>query len=145
VNLINASLLAEQRGINLVERKMPHADDPYETLLKVSATSGDQHWSVSGTIVQKEPHIVAINNLRIDLPAAGNIVLTSHQDRPGIIGRVGTLFGQYDINISFMHVGRRGPRTEAIMALGTDEVAQSDILAQIAEWDDINWLRVVTL
>lgn len=145
VNLVNASLLAERRGMNLIERKMHHVDSPYDTMLTVTATSGAQAWSVSGSVVQNEPHIVGINGLWIDLPALGNILLTSHQDRPGIIGRVGTILGQNDINISFMHVGRRGPRTESIMALGIDEVASLPILEQIESWPDINWLRSITL
>ena len=58
---------------------------------------------------------------------------------------MGTLLGINDVNISFMHVGRRGPRTEAIMALGTDEHVTAEILAQIDAWDDINWLRAIAL
>lgn len=145
VNLVNAQLLAERRGLNLIERKVHQDDNPYDTMLTVSATSGVESWSISGSVVQGVPHIVGINGLWIDLPAIGNILLTSHQDRPGIIGRVGTMLGQNDINISFMHVGRRGPRTESIMALGIDEVASKSILEQIETWEDINWLRSITL
>ena len=68
-----------------------------------------------------------------------------HEHVPGIIGRVGTILGQNDINISFMHVGRRGPRTESIMALGIDEVAPEPLRQQISSWEDINWLRSITL
>ena len=124
---------------------MHHDNSPYDTMLTVTATSGDESWSISGAIVQGVPHIVGINGLWIDLPAIGNILLTSHQDRPGIIGRVGTILGQNDINISFMHVGRRGPRTESIMALGIDEVAPEPLRQQISSWEDINWLRSITL
>jgi hypothetical protein len=73
------------------------------------------------------------------------MLLTSHQDRPGIIGRVGTALGQADINISYMHVGRRAPRAEAIMVLGLDEAMPPELLAAISAWDEMLWLRAVTL
>jgi hypothetical protein len=62
-----------------------------------------------------------------------------------MIGRVGTLLGNADVNISFMHVGRRAPRTEAIMALGTDEPTTPELQAQIGAVDDIYWLKAITL
>ena len=145
VNLVNANLMAERRGMRLIERKKHEHDLPYENVLTLRCTLGKQRWSVRGAVLQGEAHIVAINELWVDFPAAGNLLLTSHQDRPGIIGRVGTLLGQNDINISFMHVGRRGPRTDAIMALGTDELVPPALLEQIARWPDIIWLRAITL
>jgi len=101
--------------------------------------------TVRGAVLQGEPYIIGINDLLVDFPASGHLLLTSHRDRPGIIGRVGTLLGQSDINISFMHVGRRGPRTDAIMVLGTDEITPPAITEQLASVADITWLRVVTL
>ncbi len=145
VNLVNALSLAERRGLNLVERKTHQEQERYENLLTVQATSDHTRWTVRGAVLNGEPHIVDINDLWIDFPASGNIVLTSHQDKPGIVGYVGTLLGQADINISFMHVGRRGPRTEAIMALGTDEAPSDEILAQINTWDHLNWMKFVQL
>lgn len=145
VNLVNANLMAERRGMRLTERKKHDHDMPYENVLTLRCTLGAQRWSVRGAVLQGEAHIVAINDLWVDFPASGNLLLTSHQDRPGIIGRVGTLLGQNDINISFMHVGRRGPRTDAIMALGTDELAPAALLEEIARLPDIIWLRAITL
>lgn len=145
VNLINANLMAERRGMRLIERKQHEHDNPYDNLLTLRATLGSNRWSVRGTVVRGAPEIVAVNELWVDFPAEGNILLTSHQDRPGVVGRVGTLLGKNDINISFMHVGRRGPRTESIMAIGTDEVIPNEILSLIGSWEDINWLREIVL
>jgi D-3-phosphoglycerate dehydrogenase len=145
VNLVNATLMAERRGMKLMERRTREHNAPYDNMLTLSATLGTQRWTVSGAVIQNQPYIVSINDLWVDFPAEGYILLTSHQDRPGIVGRVGTLLGTNDVNISFMHVGRRGPRTEAIMALGTDELVTADIRAQIDAWEDINWLRAIAL
>jgi D-3-phosphoglycerate dehydrogenase len=145
VNLVNAKLVAERRGLNLIEIRRHQADGPYEDTLTLSAQSADQQWNVRGTVIQGEPHIVAINDLWVDIVAAGHLLLTGHQDRPGIIGRVGTALGQADINISFMHVGRRAPRTQAIMVLGTDEPAPPELVALFQGWEEIVWLRAITL
>jgi D-3-phosphoglycerate dehydrogenase len=145
VNLVNANLMAERRGMNLIERKKHEHDAPYENMLTLRGAIGAERWTVRGAILLNEPHIVAVNELWVDFPAMGHILLTSHQDRPGIIGRVGTLLGKNDINISFMHVGRRGPRTNAIMALGTDEMTPPELVAEMSTWADIIWLKAITL
>ncbi len=145
VNLVNAALLAERRGMNLIERKKHQHTHAYDNLLTLRATSAAQRWSVRGAVLQGEPHIVGINELWVDFPASGHVLLAMHHDRPGMIGRVGTLLGNADVNISFMHVGRRAPRTEAIMALGTDEPTTPDLQAQIGAVSDIYWLKAITL
>ena len=76
---------------------------------------------------------------------AGHVLLALHNDRPGIIGAVGTLLGNADVNISFMHVGRRAPRSEAIMALGTDEATTPQLQASISAMPHIQWLKAITL
>jgi L-serine deaminase len=100
---------------------------------------------VRGAIFQDAPHIVAIDDLWVDFPAAGHVLLALHHDRPGIIGAVGTLLGNADVNISFMHVGRRSPRSEAIMALGTDEATPSELQARIGALPHIQWLKAIQL
>jgi D-3-phosphoglycerate dehydrogenase len=145
VNLVNAALLAERRGMNLIERKKHQTEYAYENLLTLRATSGARRWTVRGAIMQGIPHIVGINELWVDFPAQGHVLLAMHQDRPGMIGKVGTLLGSHDVNISFMHVGRRAPRSEAIMALGTDEPTSPELQATISAMDDIYWLKAITL
>ncbi len=145
VNLVNAALLAERRGMNLIERKKHQHTYAYDNLLTLRATSAAQRWTVRGAVLRGEPHIVGINELWVDFPATGHVLLAMHHDRPGMIGRVGTLLGNADVNISFMHVGRRAPRTEAIMALGTDEPTTPDLQAQIGAVADIYWLKAITL
>ena len=144
VNLVNAELMARQRGIEVVQRKLPE-HDRYESMLTLRLTSARGTNSVVGTILLDEPTFVAINDLWVEFPATGNLLLTSHTDRPGIIGKVGTLLGHSDVNISFMHVGRRTPRGEAIMVLGTDEPAPALVLRKLAEIQDIRWLKAVEL
>jgi D-3-phosphoglycerate dehydrogenase len=143
INLVNAALVAERRGMKLIEVKQHQHEAPYETMLTVSAQSNEQ-WAVSGAIVRGEPYIVAINEQWVDFLAEGHVLLTSHRDRPGIVGRVGTMLGENDVNISFMHVGRHAPRTDAIMVLGTDEPVPTALATELEHWEYINWLRTVS-
>ncbi len=143
INLVNASLVAERRGIKLVEVKQHQHEAPYETMLTVSAQSGEQ-WTIKGAVIRGEPNIVAINEMWVDFPAEGHVLITSHRDRPGIVGRVGTLLGERDVNISFMHVGRHAPRTDAIMVLGTDEQVPAALADELNGWEHINWLRTAS-
>ncbi|MCB0138884.1 MAG: phosphoglycerate dehydrogenase [Caldilineaceae bacterium] len=145
INLVNAGLVAEQRGMTLIERKKHEHDLRYDTMLTIRAKTGSQAYTVRGAMLQDEPHIVAIDDLWVDFPASGHLVISLHQDRPGIIGGVGTILGQSDVNISFMHVGRHAPRTTAVMVLGTDEVVPDSLMQTLNAQDHITWLRSVSL
>jgi L-serine deaminase len=117
----------------------------YKSMIRLRLTSAGGTNTVLGTVLLDEPTFVAVNDQWVEFPATGNLLLASHTDRPGIIGKVGTLLGRSDVNISFMHVGRRAPRGEAIMVLGTDEQTPALVLKELAEIQDIRWLKVVDL
>ena len=134
-----------RRGMTLIERKKHEHDLRYDTMLTIRAKTGSQEYTVRGAMLQDEPHIVAIDDLWVDFPASGHLVISLHQDRPGIIGGVGTILGQSDVNISFMHVGRHAPRTTAVMVLGTDEVVPDSLMQTLNAQDHITWLRSVSL
>ena len=144
VNLVNAELMARSRGIEIVQRKMPK-HERYESMITLRLTSAGGTNSVLGTVLLDELKFVAVNDLWVEFPAAGNLLLASHTDRPGMIGKVGTLLGRSDVNISFMHVGRRAPRGESIMVLGTDERTPAKVLKKLADIQDIRWLKAVEL
>ena len=144
VNLVNAELMARSRGIEIVQRKMPK-HERYENMITLRLTSAGGTNSVFGTVLLDELKFVAVNDLWVEFPAAGNLLLASHTDRPGMIGKVGTLLGRSDVNISFMHVGRRAPRGESIMVLGTDEQTPVKVLEKLAGIQDIRWLKAVEL
>jgi D-3-phosphoglycerate dehydrogenase len=131
VTPVNAALIARDRGLTLNERKVPDAEH-YAALLELRITTADgvEH-SFAGTAIQDEPHIVQVDSYRLDLVPSQSMIFTFHTDRPGLIGRVGTLLGKADINISSMHVGRMSPRGEAMMVLTVDEPAPASAIAEI--------------
>jgi D-3-phosphoglycerate dehydrogenase len=120
VNLVNAGLLAKARGITVVERRRPEAG-AYAALVTVSGDVGGQRVTVGGTVNAGEERLVRLNDYRLDMEPSAVMLITRHNDRPGMIGRVGQILGNADVNISAMHVARSGPRQDALMILALDD------------------------
>jgi D-3-phosphoglycerate dehydrogenase len=131
VTPVNAPLIARQRGLSVSERIDPHAEH-YAALLElhVTTTSGEVH-TFGGTAIYDEPYIVQIDGYRLHLVPSQYMLVTVHRDRPGLIGHVGMLLGQCDVNISSMHVGRLTPRGKAMMVLTVDEPVPSSVIDEI--------------
>jgi D-3-phosphoglycerate dehydrogenase len=100
---------------------------------------------VAGTLVQGEPRIVLIDGFWVDVPVEGHLLLTKHQDKPGLVGRVGTLLGEHDVNISSMQVGRLHPRGQALMILTLDDPVPDEVRARIGAFADVDRVRTARL
>jgi D-3-phosphoglycerate dehydrogenase len=140
VNLVNALDLARSRGLAIAERRETEPAR-YASLLSVKVGSTE----VAGTLVQGDPRIVFIDGFWVDVPVDGHLLLTKHQDKPGLVGRVGTLLGEHNVNISSMQVGRLHPRGEALMILTLDDAVPDDVRARIGAFEDINAVRTARL
>lgn len=130
-NFVNAPFLARERGIKIIEKKIKQDQDaPGVVTMKITTDKGIG-W-VSGTVQEKDDmRIISVDGYKIDLIPRGNVLVTFHKDRPGIVGKVGTLLGKNDINIAYMQLGRKSYRGQALMALGIDEDLTEDILEEI--------------
>ncbi len=137
VTLVNASLVAEQRGLRIAERKGPY-DGIYKDLVRIHLTTSGGKTSVSGTVAQDGPHIVEINEFWVDVPPGeGYLLFCENVDRPGMIGQIGTFLGSKDVNVSSMRVGREKVRGRALMVIGTDDSLDAETLAEIGRIPNI--------
>lgn len=136
VTPVNAPLIARERGVRLSEHTV-HEVESYSGLLVVQVQTAAATRVFSGTVLRGEPHIVQADGYFVDFVPQGALLFTYHRDRPGMIGRVGTLLGSADVNISGMYVGRRAPREQAMMVLTLDEPAAEAVLTRIRALDDI--------
>jgi D-3-phosphoglycerate dehydrogenase len=142
VTIVNANLVAEHRGMKITERKGP-AEEIYNNLIRVHLHTSAGDTDVTGTIAHDGPHIVAVNEFWVDVPPGdGWLLLLENQDRPGMIGAVGTYLGQHDINVSFMRVGRTAVRGRALMAVGLDDPIEERHLEELAKIPQIISARV---
>jgi D-3-phosphoglycerate dehydrogenase len=143
INLVNAKHVAHRRGIEVIESKSSSVED-FTSLITLKVTTDKGIGSVSGTIYsKKEARIVMIDDFEIELVPEGYMLLTYHTDRPGFIGKVGTLLGNNDINIATMQVGRRHARGEAVMALTVDDFVPPELLKKIQQIDGVNKMKFV--
>lgn len=140
INQVNARLIASSRGVKLVERRSP-AHGSYASLVTLRI---DGH-EISGTVLMGEPRAVRIDLFRVDLVPEGRFLVSRHEDRPGVVGRFGTILGEHDVNIASMQVGRDGPRGNAMMILAVDDHVETDVLTRLREVDGMSDLRYVEL
>lgn len=145
VNYVNAPALAAERGIRITESRSGRGDE-YAQLLTVTATSASGERSICGTVFgRSDLRIVHIDGYNVDFKPEGWMVVTQHTDRPGIIGRVGTLLGAKQVNIAGMHVGRTQPNGRAVMALSLDHPVPADTMDEIARMEGMESAHLVEL
>lgn len=144
VNQVNARVVAARRGVRVEERRSQECPErPHQ--LTVRVRSRGRAGSIAGYLSAGGPRVLAINDLEIDFTPSRYMLVTRHQDRPGMIGRVGTLLGQHDINIAAMQVGRSAPRGEAVMVLQVDDLVPDPILAELSGMEGMGVVRRVVL
>ncbi|MFC4777526.1 phosphoglycerate dehydrogenase [Paenibacillus sp. GCM10023252] len=145
VNVVNSMHLAKVRGLNIVVNKS-HTSKDFTNLVTVTLRTKKEERIVAGTLLTGYgPRIVQIDKFPVDVTPEGILLLISHNDKPGIIGRVGTLLGNNDVNIATMQVGRQLVGGSAIMVLTVDKGAPSDILEKLVQLSDLNTAKEITL
>ena len=140
INHVNARLIASGRGVRLVERRSP-AHGSYASLVTLRI---DGH-ELAGTVLMGEPRVVRIDAFRVDLVPSGRFLVSRHEDKPGLVGRVGTILGEHDVNIASMQVGRDSPRGSAMMILAVDDVVEGHVLQRLRGVSGMSDLRYVEL
>jgi len=146
VNLVNAPQMAEERGIELVETKDSGSED-FTELVTIRLHSGEEEVEVAGTGVgpRNEPYLVSVWGESFYLPFAEHIAVFRYADRPGMIGRVGTMFGEEGVNIVSAAVGAEEDGGRAVMALTTDAPVFDETIAKILMLDGFSVGRSVDL
>ncbi len=133
-NLVNAASIAEERGIRLSERKKPSdSAGPAPNVLRMTFKTGQQENTVAGCIQPNGlPRLLEIDGIQVEAPLEGNVIYLRNLDVPGVIGRVGTVLGQHNINIANFSLGRTrgGPEASAVAVVQVDgEINESALEA----------------
>lgn len=148
VNYVNAPTLAAERGIRITESRrdaLENAEFKNRIIVSARALSG-RDCTIEGTIYgTSDARIVGIDGYAVDFKPEGMHLITRHQDRPGMVGKVGTLLGEANVNIAGMYCGRANKRGHSIMALSVDDTVQPEALATIAAMEGMEAVRFVEL
>jgi len=133
VNSVNAEVVARERGIKITETTIAETEE-YLNLITVSAVTAEGTAKVAGTIFgRKDPRVVNINNFRLELHPYDRFVLIHNHDKPGAIGRIGKLLGDYGINISRMRVGQEEGGDKTMIFIRTDTEVPEEVLEELRE------------
>jgi D-3-phosphoglycerate dehydrogenase / 2-oxoglutarate reductase len=144
VNLVNARLVARERGVAVgIERSEDTSG--YASLLTVSTETDQGRKLIAGTVFDGRPRIVRLRDLHIDFAPEGYILVLSYEDRPGMVGKIGSVLGRRNVNIASMHVGRKVKRGRAIVVLILDEDLSVGDLDEVARAVDADFARLVRL
>ena len=147
VSYVNAPLLADERG--LVVRLVTEPETPdHRNLVTLRGTLADgSQVSVSGTLVgiHQRERLVEVNGYEVDLEPAGHLVFVTYADRPGMVGAVGSVLGEADINIAGMQVSREARGGLALVALRLDSALPPDVLDRTADLMDAKLARSIDL
>lgn len=136
VSYVNAPQLAEAAGLEVVERSTPHSSD-FVNLLTVSTPSHSVSGTLAGVGIRVEPRIVAVDDHLVDVKPTKDLLVVRNDDRPGVIGVVGTALGDAHVSITRMAVGPSREGNTALMVLATDGEAGDEVLAALRAHDGI--------
>jgi D-3-phosphoglycerate dehydrogenase / 2-oxoglutarate reductase len=145
VNIVNAELLARERGIEIVEQLSPKKGD-FSTLIRAEVFTSTKSYVAAGTLFGNEYlRLVQLGPFLLDAHMDGILVIFTHRDVPGLIGFIGTIFGKHGVNIAQMTVGRQMPGGEAIAVLNLDSPPPETALQEVRGHPQISSLSVVKL
>jgi D-3-phosphoglycerate dehydrogenase len=145
VNIVNAELLARERGIELIEEKSTAKGD-FSTLIRTEVETEKKTYVAAGTLFGNQYlRLVQLGPFYLDAYLDGIMLIFTHRDVPGMIGYIGTIFGKHKVNIAQMTVGRAAPGGEAIGVLNLDTLPSEAALKQVRSHPQISSLCVVKL
>ncbi len=145
VNMVNAPLIAKQRGIRVIESKSEQSEG-YISLIRLQLSGDKVETSASGTLIKSDaPRIVMVNGYPIEAEPEGYMLFFTNYDRPGVIGRIGTILGDAGVNIAGMRLGRLKLGDLAIAILNVDSPVPADVLEEIRAMPNITYAKLVDL
>jgi len=146
VNAVNADLVARERGLSVTESRTD-ASEPWASLLTIDFGTGSDPSALrlAGSTAHGRPHLAGVAGFSIDAELAGLMLVTRHQDRPGVVGAVGTALAASAVNISSLELSRLSEHGDAMMFVSVDQAIPEDVLASLRALDGILDARVVEL
>ncbi len=145
VNFVNAPIVAKERGIEVKEVKGGDAGD-FTSVIRVRIETGKQTHHVAGTLYsRKDPRIIEIDKFQVEVVPEGHMMLILNQDRPGVIGAVGQVLGDHQINIARMQCSREERGGHALLIIGLDAPLPEGVLSTIKRGKYILSVKLVDL
>jgi D-3-phosphoglycerate dehydrogenase len=142
VNMVNATLIADTMGIVVEEHKSTQTE-AFSNIITLSIEGPGDKRTIAGTLFEGTPRIVKLRDYQVDFSPAEHMLLLVYEDRPGMIGRIGTIMGQHDINIAAMNLGRREKRGEAMVILSLDSPVPEPVIEEVRCDTDATFIKAL--
>lgn len=142
VNMVNATLVAEGMGIAVEETKSTQTD-AFSNLITLVIEGQGKRRTVSGTLFEGAPRIVRLRDYSMDFAPAEHMLLLNYSDRPGMIGKIGTIMGEHEINIASMNLGRREKKGEAMVILSLDSAVPPEVVELVRAATDATFIKAL--
>lgn len=137
VNFVNAPFIAKERGIEVRVTKSSDSGDLHSSVV-MRLKSADKSYEVKGTLSsRRDPRIISVENFPVEIIPDGTVLVLSNNDKPGVIGNIGTLMARYDINIAWMHFGRESAGGRAISVVSVDTPLNEEQLEELKKLPNI--------
>jgi D-3-phosphoglycerate dehydrogenase / 2-oxoglutarate reductase len=130
VNRVNAPVIAKERGIKVRETRLETEGD-YHTLIRLDVEAGSGELRIAGTLFGGKPRLVGIDDVTLEAELTPHMLFIRNEDKPGFIGRLGTLLGEAGINIANFNLGRSRPGATAVCLVAVDGVVEPLVLDRI--------------
>jgi D-3-phosphoglycerate dehydrogenase / 2-oxoglutarate reductase len=144
VNMVNARLVAENMGI-VVEEVRTTESESFSNMITLSIEAPEGKRTIAGTLFEGIPKIVKMRDFQTDFCPEKHMLVISYNDKPGLIGKIGTILGEANVNIGNMSLGRRAKAGEAMVTLSIDSPADEATIEKVAEAVNANFLKAVYL
>jgi D-3-phosphoglycerate dehydrogenase len=143
VNMVNAPVVAKERGVRISEVRRDQ-QGAYEGYIKLTVTTRELQRGVAGTVFSNtRPRLIQIKGIDMDAEFTPHMLYITNEDKPGFIGRLGTLLGDAGVNIANFNLGRSAPGADAIALLAVDEPVADDVLAGIRRLQGVKQARAL--
>ena len=145
INLINATRIAQQRGIKLEETRVPVPEN-FTSQVEIEVRTEEESRRVSGTVfTDKLPRIVAVDGYDLEVVPRGYMIFLTNDDKPGVIGDIGTVLGKCNVNVAGMHLGREIEGGTALALLLIDAAIDEEVVDQVRRIDNVLTAKAIRI
>jgi D-3-phosphoglycerate dehydrogenase len=145
LNVVNVRVLAKERGISIEESRNPDAKDVAASFTAKVVTNKVTRTVTGSVFGEKLLRIIEIDGFNIEMTPQGAVVVIFNDDKPGVIGAVGTLLGRHKINICTMGVGQKPADQKAVLAVSLDKEPDASTVEELSNLDFVNEIYVCSL
>lgn len=144
VNMVNAPVIAAERKIDITESKHDRAGD-YQTLVRLTVQTDKGSRVVAGSLFGgKHPRVVEVNGIPLEASLAAHMLFVNNEDKPGFIGKLGTILGEAKVNIANFHLGRNDVGKDAIALLEVDQIVNAALIKKICDVPGVKQVKALS-